>query len=358
MTVAGSVEFGLREGRIALIVIAMVSPSRRSEHARRRRRRRLRKRIAIAAGCVLVVATLVSLIIRPPEFLRAVSLGPTPTPSAAPRPTLSPFPTPVSTPTLGSVTKVGETLQARIAVSADTGKRNAGQYRVARRMAQEAKKEPYDAFVIAGDLVYPNGNSALTRPSVIDPYAPVLKDAKLVPALGNHDIQSGEGMDILRQLGRDSAWYVEQVGPVRIIVLDSNRIGNAQQTSWLRRELAEKQPRGTVTFAAMHHPAYSAGEHGSDKNVQQRWVPLFEQADVPLVLAGHDHDYQRSKELDGITYIVSGGGAESRETGRQEFTAMSASMLHYVDLLVYEDRIEGRAIRDDGGVIDEFTIDR
>ena len=337
----------------------MIGRSPRSEHARRRRRRQLRKRIAISAGSLLVVAALVALIIRPPAFLRSVSLGPTPTPTAnAPRPTLSPVPTPVSTPTLGSVTKVGETLQARIAVSGDTGTRGPGQYRVARQMAQQAEKEPYDAFVISGDLVYPDGDSALTRQSVIVPYAPVLKDATLVPALGNHDVESGEGMDILRRLGRDSAWYVEKIGPVRIIVLDSNRIGHAGQTAWLRRVLAEKQPPDTWTMVAMHHAPYSAGDHGSDRNVQRRWVPLFEQADVPLVVAGHDHDYQRSKELDGITYIVSGGGAKLRPAGRQEFTAMSASMLHYVDLLVFEDRIEGRAIRHDGGVIDEFTVDR
>jgi len=267
-------------------------------------------------------------------------------------------PTPLSTPTLGSVTDVDESLKARIAVSGDTGTRNAAQQRVARRMAVEAKKEPYDAFIISGDLVYPDGDSSLTRRSVIEPYAPVLKDATLIPALGNHDVQSGEGMDILRKLGRNSAWYVEKIGPVRVIVLDSNRIGNAQQTAWLRKVLAEEQPRGTWTIAAMHHPAYSAGHHGSDKNVQRRWVPLFEQAGVQLVVAGHDHDYQRSNKIDGITYIVSGGGAKVRESGRESFTATSVGALHYVDLFVYEDRLEGRAIRHDGGIIDTFTIKR
>ena len=335
----------------------MVSRGQRSAHGRRRQRRRLRKRIAIAAGSLLVIAALAALIIQPPAFLRSVVDSPRPAASPS-RTTQTPVPTPVSTPTLGSVTDVDGTLQARIAVSGDTGMRNAAQARVARRMAVEAKKEPYDAFIISGDLVYPDGDASLTRQSVIDPYAPVLKDATLIPALGNHDVRSGEGMDILKRLGRDSAWYVEKIGPVRVIVLDSNRIGNATQTAWLRRVLAEEQPRGTWTIAAMHHPAYSAGHHGSDRNVQQRWVPLFEQAGVQLVVAGHDHDYQRSKVIDGITYIVSGGGAKLREGGRESFTAVSATVLHYVDLFVYEDRLEGRAIRHDGGIIDTFTIER
>jgi hypothetical protein len=122
--------------------------------------------------------------------------------------------------------------------------------------------------------------------------------------------------------------------------------------------LAEKQPPDTWTIATMHHPAYSAGEHGSSMNVRRAWSPLFEEAGVPLVLAGHDHDYQRSTPQNGITYVISGGGSKLRETGREDFTAVSASILHYVDLLVYEDRLEGRAIDHDGELIDSFTIRR
>ena len=336
----------------------MASRSHRSENVRRRRRRQLRRRITIAAGALLAAAVLAAIIIQPPAFLRSAADGPTPPPAASPSTTTPPTPSPVSTPTLGSVTDVDESLQAHIALSGDTGTRTRSQDRVARRLAVEAEKEPFDAFIIAGDLIYPSGDSALTQRSVLDPYQPVLKDATLVPALGNHDVASGEGMDILKRLGRDSAWYVEKIGPVRIIVLDSNRIGNPQQLAWLRKVLAEEQPAGTWTMAVMHHAPYSAGEHGSDENVQRQWVPLFEQAKVPLVLAGHDHDYQRSNVIDGITYIVSGGGAKLRKAGRESFTAVSESVLHYTDLQVYEDRIEGRAITHDGKTLDEFTIER
>jgi len=329
---------------------------RRSQHAERRRRRRLVRRSLVAAGTLVVIAALVVLVLRPPEFLRASSPA-SPTPRTLPTSSAA-VPSTTPTPTLGSVTEVENELLARIAVSGDTGMRNRAQARVASRMAAEARKEPYDAFVICGDLVYPDGDASLTKRSVIDPYAPVLEEATLVPALGNHDVQSGEGMQIMRQLGRDTAWYVEKVGPVRIIVLDSNRIGNRQQQAWLRDVLAEKQEPGTWTIAALHHAPYSAGDHGSNRAVIRQWVPLFEQADVPLVVAGHDHDYQRSKELDGITYIVSGGGAKLRPTGRESFTAVSASKLHYTDLMVYEDRIEGRAIEPDGSTLDEFTIER
>ncbi len=71
---------------------------------------------------------------------------------------------------------------------------------------------------------------------------------------------------------------------------------------------------------------------------------------MPPVLAGHDHDYQRSVPQDGVTYAVSGGGARLRLTGQEPFTAVSASALHHVDLLFYTDRIVGRAIDQQGAV--------
>ena len=100
------------------------------------------------------------------------------------------------------------------------------------------------------------------------------------------------------------------------------------------------------------------GDHGSDLAVREAWSPLFVRAKVPLVLAGHDHDYQRSNPQDGVTYVVSGGGAKLRDTGRESFTAVSQSVLHYVDLLVYPDRLVGRAIDQEGDLIDRWTIRR
>jgi hypothetical protein len=179
-----------------------------------------------------------------------------------------------------------------------------------------------------------------------------------VPVLGNHDYNSGEQEQILTALGLQRSWYTTWIGPVRVIVLDSNRVKAPAQTSWLRQVLAAETPPGTWTLAAMHHPAYSAGSHGSFELLRDRWSGLFAAAGIPLVLAGHDHDYQRSTPQDGVTYVVSGAGAKLRPTGREEFTAVSASTLHYLDLLVYADRIDGRAIDHSGRLLDSFTITR
>lgn len=247
----------------------------------------------------------------------------------------------------------------RLAVTGDTGTGDAAARATARRIAIEGRQRRYDGLLIAGDLIYDDGDSALLEERITGPFAPVLdQGTTLVPALGNHDYRDGEQHDILAGLGRTRAWYVERFGPVRVIVLDSNRVEAPQQTRWLRRVLAQHQASKGWTIALMHHPAYSAGKHGSDLRVRKAWSPLFAAADVPLVLAGHDHDYQRSKPQDGVTYVVSGGGAKLRETGRAHFTAVSTSKLHFLDLLFYRHRVIGRAIDQKGRLIDKFTLAR
>jgi hypothetical protein len=258
-----------------------------------------------------------------------------------------------------AVPAIEGTPTGRIAVAGDTGTGDDAERATVERIAQDGRGNPHDALLLLGDLVYEDGDADLTDERVTEAFAPVTDaGAELLPVLGNHDYESGEEGEILDELGRSDPWYVEEVFPVRVVVLDSNQVDDEDQRHWLRDTLAEPQPPGTWTIAAMHHPAYSAGEHGSDLDVREQWSPLFEEFDVPLVLAGHDHDYQRSVPQDGVTYVVSGGGAKLRPAGHEEFTAVSESVLHYLDLLFYDDRIVGRAVDQSGGLVDTFTIER
>lgn len=247
---------------------------------------------------------------------------------------------------------------AHFAVAGDTGTGEANERATADQMTQQADRDgPYDALVLLGDLVYTDGDAERVDEAVLQPFADLLEDGTvLVPVLGNHDYRSNEQADIMAALGHERTWYVQRIGPVRIIVLDTEKTDDPQQTQWLRTTLDTRMEPGTWTIVATHKPAYSAGQHGSDKDVQARWAPLFADYRVPLVLSGHDHDYQRSKPIDGVTYIVSGAGAKLRPTGRADFTAVSASTRHYLDMLIYKERVLVRAIDQSGAIIDTFTI--
>ena len=297
-------------------------------------------RILVAAALVLAACLAALLVASPPDFVRSWFASEKPA-SVAGEP----------------VPKITTTPPVRLAIAGDTGTGNADEQATADRMVEESREVPYDALVLLGDLVYPDGDVDLVDEAVTEPFAPLLKHgAELVPVLGNHDYYSGDEDAILEALGRDRSWYVETVGPVRIIALDSNRIDDPSQTAWLRETLAEPQPARRWTLVAMHHPPYSSGHHGSSLDVREAWSGLFAAADVPLVLAGHDHNYERTTPQDGVTYVVSGAGAKLRDTGHEDFTAVSTSTLHFLDLLVYDSRIVGRAIDHHGRLLDIFTV--
>jgi len=257
-----------------------------------------------------------------------------------------------------SVPAVSPATVTRLAVAGDTGTGPGSAIdETVKAMVDQGRGRDYDGLVLLGDLIYPEGDADQVAARITGVFMPLSsRGTPLVPVLGNHDYMSGEQSAILTEVGRPGqTWYVDQVGVVRIVVLDTEQVDNPEQTTWLQETLASPTD-AAWTIVAMHKPAYSAGVHGSDEEIQQQWVPLFEQYDVPLVLAGHDHDYQRSKPIGGVTYLVSGGGATLRPAGRESFTQVSTSTRHYVDILAEDDRLTLRAIDQSGMLFDSVEL--
>lgn len=159
----------------------------------------------------------------------------------------------------------------------------------------------------------------------------------------------------LDALGQPGPWFARRFGPLLLrIVLDSNRPDDPEQLAWLKLTLAEND--ATWTVAAMHHPMRSAGYHGSDEEVRRAFAPLFKKFGVQLALAGHDHDYQRSRVIDGTTYVVSGAAAKLRPASSNGDTVVSQSVRHFLDLSVYKDRLVVQAVDQSGSLIDGVVI--
>jgi 3',5'-cyclic AMP phosphodiesterase CpdA len=222
-------------------------------------------------------------------------------------------------------------------------------------MARLGEIDPYDALLLLGDNVYPSGDPEGLDRTVFEPFAEVFdQGADLLAILGNHDVKNGNGDPQMAALGMPGRWWSRTVGDVLIVGLDSNDPDNSEQLDFLRTTLSESRARWKIV--ALHHPPYSAGYQGSSKHEREVFSPIFEEHGVQLVLSGHDHDYQRSKPIDGVTYIVSGGGAGTRRTGEDSFTAVSFSWHHFLDIAAFDDRLVVRAVNQDGRVADEVTL--
>lgn len=244
----------------------------------------------------------------------------------------------------------------RLAGIGDIGDSGGALDATADAMADIGEESPFDVLLILGDNVYPNGDPERLPETVFQPFARVFdQGAILLAIVGNHDVRTGNGDAQMAALGMTGRWWSRQMGDVLIVGLDSTDPENPEQLDFLTRILEETDARWKIV--ALHHPPYSAGYHGSNTTVRRTFAPVFERYGVQLVLSGHEHDYQRSKEIDGVTYVVSGAGSGTRRTGEAGFTAVSWSSRHFVDITVYEDRLLLRAVDADRRVADETDID-
>lgn len=246
----------------------------------------------------------------------------------------------------------------RFAVVGDVGDGGDLEWRLASTMYVAGRADPFDALLLLGDNVYPYGDPARLDEYVYQPFAAVLDSgADLYAITGNHDALADDGGLIQQQaLGMPGFWWSERIGDVLLVGLDSNQVDNPDQLVFLEETLSASDAPWTIV--AVHHPPYSAGYQGSAHDVRDVFSPIFERQGVQLVLSGHEHDYQRTESINGVTYVVTGAGAGTRRTGNRSYTTYSAATMNFVDLNVFSDRLVLRAIDHEFMVFDEFTLTR
>ena len=164
---------------------------------------------------------------------------------------------------------------------------------------------------LLGDAVYERGTAQEFR----DCYSWARFRGRTRAALGNHEYGSGNATAAIAyfRLPR-SGYYSYDLGDWHAVVLNSNcgpaggcEHGSPQQR-WLDADLAASPARCTVAY--MHHPRFSSGLHGSDTSLGALWTTLA-RGGVDIVLAGHDHHYERFASFQGIRSFVVGSGGRS-----------------------------------------------
>ena len=249
----------------------------------------------------------------------------------------------------------------------DNGSGGRQAYAVADRMARYYEQHPYGLVTLLGDICY-YGNIRHRFDEVFkQPLGPLIDagvDFEL--AIGNHDTElhfSDDALEAieaeLELLGTPGRYYHGIHGPVDFFFLDSSIPGlygddASRQTEWLDDTLAASTSQWKVV--ALHHPPFSSGQHGSTKGSHEHFVPLLARHKVDLVLAGHDHDYERTVPQKGVTYVVSGGGCKTTPVGHSEFTAVAEETLQFLHVDIVDDRLTGTCVRPNGSIADRFTL--
>ena len=259
-----------------------------------------------------------------------------------------------------SAPEPGTGAEVRFVVVGDMGSGSSDQYAV----RDQLETVQFDLMLTVGDNAYDTGTLAQLEQNFFSVYRDILQWAPVFPTLGNHDYMTDNGAPYLQvfSLPENGApeglerWYSYDWGDVHFVALDTIALGPAQ-LEWLDADLAANELPWVIVYG--HYPPYSSGRHGSDLPTREALAPIFERHRVPVYLAGHEHNYERTVPIDGTVYMVTGGGGKgTRETGSSDFTAHSDEVLHFVWGRVAGDVLELHAIDANGEEFDSVAIER
>lgn len=176
-----------------------------------------------------------------------------------------------------------------------------------REVAAMIRSHRVDRFLYLGD-VYETGTAREFQGN----YRPLYGryDRRAGPTIGNHEwanVATGYVPYWTAARGKPPPfWYASAASGWQLISLNSNIPTSTDQLNWLRTLIEATPGYGTCRIAFMHHPRYSAGAHGDLPTLQGIFDEL--RGDASIALAGHDHDMQRFRPVDGITQFVQGAG--------------------------------------------------
>lgn len=162
-----------------------------------------------------------------------------------------------------------------------------------------AKEKP-DCIISCGDMLE-DGNLRNWKKNFFEKVG-IFSGIPFAAAQGNNDVGAHYFESFL---SLDSLYYTAVYGDVRFIFLDSNKSLDAEsvQYEWLKKILQKNDSRWTVVV--YHHGSFlSVRPNPSNKKGRKSLLELFEKNGVDLVLNGHNHIYDRTSPIQGITFVT------------------------------------------------------
>ena len=245
----------------------------------------------------------------------------------------------------------------RFAVIGDTGTGTQKQYQLGEVLLRAHDAFPFEIVLLLGDNLYGGETPRDYREKFEQVYKTLIDNkVKFFATLGNHDEPAQRFYENFNMSGKE--YYRFTKGNVSFYSLNSNYL-DKKQIDWLTGELSKDTSKWKIFFC--HHPPYSSGgKHGSDKQLREIVEPIFLKYGANVVLAGHDHFYERVKPQKGIYYFVSGAGGKLRSgdvrnnsplTDKAFDTDMSFMLVEIVDDQFYFQTISRTAETVDVGVL-------
>ncbi|HUY92477.1 MAG TPA: metallophosphoesterase [Pirellulales bacterium] len=189
---------------------------------------------------------------------------------------------------------------------------------------------------------------------------------RLVPVVGNHDrmlAYADRGEIRFRQYFPElpETFYRFSHRGVEFLMLNSERslAPWTEQGRFLAWQL-EHHPR--ISVVCLHRPVFTCGHRDIGNQYLRRvWLHgSIADSQAALVLSGHHHYYDRTRSLDGITYVTSGGASHKLYAAEEpdDRTALFRAGVNHFGLVdVFARRLDVRVIDVEGKEFDRFSLD-
>jgi predicted phosphodiesterase len=206
----------------------------------------------------------------------------------------------------------------------DIAKSGGGQAKTAKLTKNLKPKQ----VILMGDLVYQSGTDAEFKKYFLPKWKSLLSKSWAVP--GNHEYRTKNAKGYRNLISKYSMpstgtdlWWVKRTSAWTVIGLDSEALTGdpgKRQIAFLRKALASNDGRPTIV--TWHRPTFSRGHHGNQVDTNALWSIVSADADVKLVLWGHDHNYEQVQRTVAVgaggtrklnTIVVGTGGASLRK---------------------------------------------
>jgi hypothetical protein len=204
-----------------------------------------------------------------------------------------------------------------------------------------------------GDNVYPNGSPARFRNCYDQAWGSF--KGKTRPSPGNHDYETASAAGYFGYFaGRAGpccrGYYKFALGAWSLYSLNSER-NIAAQAKWLRHDLRTHPQRCTLAY--WHRPRFSDSVHGDSISVAPLW-DVFANNGGDVVLAGHDHNYQRFPRIDGVrSFVVGTGGASHYNVAPSRVAAYDEGHFGVLRLALRDGSYKWAFRRADGSAVDK-----
>lgn len=225
-----------------------------------------------------------------------------------------------------------------------------------------AKAEP-DLAINVGDVVTRGEEYDQWGREYFIPIKSFSGDVPTFISIGNHEENSDWYYKFVSQPGNE-AWFSTDYGNAHIVIFDSNQDykPGSEQYEWLGADLASDAAQNADWLLVFkHHPEFSEGwdapGYSGEAALVEHLIPLYEKYGVDMVFGGHTHDYERG-QLNGVIYVVSGGGGSKLDSFQQDIENMTVYAAEYQYCLLSIDgkKLKFESITPEGKILDSLEL--